>query len=152
MSWALTLLVMGVFTGLVTAVFAREGDAPVAARFVTSAQATHALATTPGVASILGSASVVTGVILPAVPTVHVTDLPLAAPRRAPLPVAYAAPPKRDTKKDTIGMKRADASKAEKKEAVLTSSKGSKKPVGRTDVDAEATNALATAQLEQAMR
>lgn len=89
-------------------------------------------------------------------PTVAMSDIPVMSPKAHPAPVAFAAPAaKHEVKAAPAAVKHeaapvAAAPKAEKP-VVAAIPKASKKSAAKGDLDAEAANALAQAQLAQSL-
>lgn len=89
-------------------------------------------------------------------PTVAMSDIPVMSPKARPAPIAFAAPAaKHEVKAAPPAVKHeaapvAAAPKAEKP-AVAAAPKASKKGAAKGDLDAEAANALAQAQLAQSL-
>ncbi|MEO6573000.1 MAG: hypothetical protein ABIP89_04115 [Polyangiaceae bacterium] len=178
MSWSAALVAMGIFAGLVTAVVARgDGDALVdaTAAFVdpghASSQNATALAaavqaplmpmslTSPTPVVAMNAAPVIPAPSAVIPPTVAMSDIPVMTPKVRPAPVAFAAPPaKREVKAAPPAVKHeapAAAPKAEKPVVAAapkaSSKKGAAKGAAKGDLDAEAANALAQAQLAQSL-
>ncbi len=179
MSWSAALVAMGIFAGLVTAVVARgDGDALVdaTAAFVdpghasSSSNATQMAAAiqmpmmpmsltspTPVVAMnapVANLAPVLPAPVAVIPPTVSMSDIPVMSPKARPAPIAFAAPPaKHEVKAAPAAVKHEAAPAAPKAEkpVVAAAPKASKKSAAKGDLDAEAANALAQAQLAQSL-
>ncbi len=171
MSWSAALVAMGVFAGLVTAVVARgDGDALVdaTAAFVDPGHSTQAptqlaAAIQAPMAPMTLVSPAVAPVVLPATsavipPAILLADIPVIAPKPRTAPVAFSAPSaKREVAKVAPPPAKPAvapaAPKAEKPVVAVAAAtpKASKKPAVKGDLDAEAANALAQAQLAQSL-
>ena len=174
MSWSAALVAMGIFAGLVTAVVARgDGDAllDATASFVdpghsaapAQAPIQIAAAVQAPMAPVALTSPAMPPVVLPAPsavipPTVSLADIPVMSRKPRTAPVAFAAPPaKREVAKAAPPAAKPAAPpvvapKAEKPVVAAAAPKASKKTVAvKGDLDAEAANALAQAQLAQSL-
>jgi hypothetical protein len=173
MSWSAALVAMGIFAGLVTAVVARgDGDAllDATASFVdpghsaapTQAPTQFAAAVQAPMAPMALTSPAMATPVLPAPsavipPTVLLANIPVMSAKPRTAPVAFAAPPaKREVAKVAPPAAKpvappVAAPKAEKPVVAAAAPKASKKAVVKGDLDAEAANALAQAQLAQSL-